>query len=67
MGQAKKITIQIEEELLSDAMKSTESGITETIRQGLKLIASKKAYENATKLRGKHKFRVNTKQLREDR
>lgn len=66
MEAAKKITIQIPESLLHKAQEVTRLGITPTIRQGLELIAASLAYEKLRKLRGKVKFSINVKKLRED-
>ena len=64
---ARKITIQIDEKILDEALKSTNEGITETIRQGLQLLAARKAYQGALELKGKFKLKVDVKKLREDR
>ena len=67
MENAKKITIQISETLLKNAQEQTGMGITETVRRGLKLLASVKAYNELRYLRGKVKFSKSYKQLKEDR
>jgi len=67
MAEAKKITIQIPDDLLKRAMKSTGEGITPTIRRGLELLAASQAYEELRKFRGKYKFSINLKELRKDR
>ena len=67
MSLAKKITVEIPEELLSKAQKATKQSITETIRQGLRLVAASEAYENLRKLRGKVKFSISLKALREEK
>ncbi|KAB2838555.1 hypothetical protein F9K50_09060 [bacterium] len=67
MAEAKKITIQIPDDLLQRAMKSTGQGITPTIRRGLELLAASQAYEELRKLRGKYKFSIDIKELRKDR
>ncbi len=67
MGNAKKITVHVQEELLKKAQKSTGQGITETIRRGLQLVAASESYEALRRLRGKVKFSVDLKSLREDR
>ncbi|MBI2337008.1 MAG: hypothetical protein HYU97_09660 [Deltaproteobacteria bacterium] len=63
----KKITIQIPKQLLNHALESSRLGITQTIAQGLKLVAASHAYEKLKNLRGKVKFNLNLKKLREDR
>ncbi len=67
MGNAKKITVHVQEELLKKAQKSTGQGITETIRRGLQLVAASESYEGLRRLRGKVKFSFNIGTLREDR
>ncbi len=63
----KKITIQIPSALLKKAQLATKMGITPTIRQGLELVAAGRAYEKLRQLRGKVKFSIDLKSLREDR
>jgi hypothetical protein len=67
MSVAKKITVHVSQELLFKAQESTGQGITETIRRGLQLVAASEAYEQLRKYKGKIKFSVSTKKLREDR
>lgn len=67
METAKKITVHVPEELLRKAQEATGLGITPTIRQGLQLVAAGKAYEKLRRLRGKVKFSLDLKALREDR
>lgn len=67
MEQAKKITIQVPENLLRKAQKASGLGITPTVRQGLELLAASESYEKLRRLRGKVKFSINLKALREDR
>lgn len=67
MRSAKKITIHVPEDLLQKAQKSTGQGITETVRRGLQLVAASESYEALRRLRGKVKFSVSLKNLREDR
>lgn len=67
METARKITILIPNNLLKKAQAATGEGITPTIRQGLELVAAGKAYAELRRLRGKVKFSINWKALREDR
>ncbi|MBI4367413.1 MAG: hypothetical protein HY543_11390 [Deltaproteobacteria bacterium] len=66
MNSAKKITIAIPVGLLRKAQAFTGQGITPTIRKGLELLASGPAYEGLRRLRGKLRFSIDLKQLRED-
>lgn len=67
MGAARKITVEVPEDLLRKAQESTGRGITATIRAGLELVAAKRAYAGLRKLRGKVDFSVDIDDLREDR
>jgi len=62
-----KVTVHIEGDLLRRARERTGKGVTATIRQGLELVAASKAYERLRALRGKVKFSIDLKELREDR
>ena len=63
----KKITVHLPEALLRKALQSTGKGVTETIRDGLRLVAAGDAYRKLQQLRGKVKFSVELRRLREDR
>jgi hypothetical protein len=63
----RKVTVHLPEELLRKAQQSTGKGVTDTIRDGLRLVASGDAYKTLRRLRGKVKFSVNVRKLREDR
>jgi Arc/MetJ-type ribon-helix-helix transcriptional regulator len=63
----RKITVHLPEELLRKAQQSTGKGVTDTIRDGLRLVAAGDAYRTLHRLRGKVKFSVNLRRLREDR
>lgn len=67
MEEAKKITLNISEKLLREAQEQTGEGITETVRRGLILLASSKAYNDLRNLKGKVNFSKTYKELKEDR
>ncbi|MFQ5903009.1 MAG: hypothetical protein ACE5JO_04900 [Candidatus Binatia bacterium] len=67
MQTAKKITVQIPEDLLRKAQEATGLGITPTVRQGLQLVAAGPAYEKLRRLRGRVKFSLDLNSLRQDR
>ena len=67
MEAARKITIQVPEDLLKKAQASSGLGITPTIRQGLQLVAAGRAYEKLLQLKGKVNFSIHLKELRKDR
>lgn len=67
MQNARKLTIMIPEDLLKKAQEATGEGVTPTIRRGLEIVAAGRAYEKLRRLRGKVKFSIDFKKLREDR
>ena len=62
-----KITVHVDQSLLQRARKRTGKGVSDTIRQGLTLVAAGAAYQKLRALRGRVKFSVNVRALREDR
>ena len=56
IGEMRKITVEVPEELLASAQAYTGEGVTETVRQGLRKLASIQAQHEARKLRGKVQF-----------
>ena len=64
MGEMRKITVQVPEDLLEMAQALTGAGVTETVREGLKRLASIKAQQELRNLRGKVKFSVDLMALR---
>ena len=64
---ARKITIEVPEDLLRKAQDSTGEGITQTIRRGLQLVAAGRAYEDLRRLRGRVKISLDVRRLRDDR
>jgi hypothetical protein len=67
MSEMRKITVEVPGELLASAQTYTGEGITETVRAGLRRLASIGAQKKALKLRGKVKFSVALDELRYDR
>ena len=63
----RKITVHVPEDLLDRAQASSRQGITETVRQGLRLVAAGETFRRVAKLRGTVKFSVDLTRLREDR
>ena len=63
----RKITVQVPQQDLEMAQKLTGEGVTETVREGLKRLASAGAQQRLLKLRGKVKFSMTLKELRDDR
>jgi hypothetical protein len=63
----RKITVHVPEDLLKSAQKSSGQGVTETVRQGLRLVAAGETFRRVAALRGSVKFSVDLQKLREDR
>jgi hypothetical protein len=63
----RKITVHVPKDLLDRAQKSSGQGITETVRQGLRLVAAGETFRRVAQLRGTVKFSVDMARLREDR
>ena len=56
-----------DDDLLDRAQKATGQGITETIRQGLRLVAAGETFRRVSQLRGSVRFSLDLDRLREDR
>ncbi len=67
MRPARKITVQLPADLIEKAQRSSGEGLTATIRRGLELVAAGKVYDDVRQLRGKVKFSIDWRKLREDR
>ena len=66
MGE-RKITLNVPEELLAAAQRTSGQGVTETVRQGLRLVAAGETFRRVARLRGSVKFSLNLEKLRADR
>ena len=67
MGEMRKITVQVPEKLLEVAQDFTGEGVTATVTEGLKRLASIRAQQELRKLRGKVKFSLTVDEMRYDR
>jgi hypothetical protein len=67
MKSARKITIEIPADLLEKAQEASGTGITQTVRTGLQLVAASNAYAKLRQLRGKVKFSRTWEELKDDR
>ena len=67
MQPERKITVHVPDELLQRAQRASGEGITETIRQGLRLVAAAETFRGVAKLRGAVKFSIDLDRLRDDR
>ncbi len=67
METARKITVEVPQELLEKAQLAIGAGITETVRTGLKLVAATQTYARLRSLRGKVRFSRTPAELKADR
>jgi len=67
MGTDRKITVQIPRELLDKAQKASGTGITQTVRAGLQLVAASRTYARLRQFRGKVRFTRAIDDLKADR
>lgn len=67
METARKITVEIPADLLAKAQRAAGSGITQTIRAGLKLVAASETYAQLRQFRGKVHFSRSLADLKVDR
>jgi hypothetical protein len=67
MKTARKVTVELPSELLEKAQEASGTGITQTIRLGLQIVAASRAYEEIRRLRGKVHFSRTWQELKHDR
>ncbi|HMI95920.1 MAG TPA: hypothetical protein VK479_05360 [Micropepsaceae bacterium] len=67
MGEMRKITVEVPDEVLESAQAFTGEGVTETVRAALRKLASMQAQRELLTLRGTFKFSIDLDELREDR
>jgi len=67
MDTARKITVEVPPDLLERAQRASGSGITQTVRTGLELLAASEAYSQLRRMRGKVRFGRTAAELKADR
>jgi len=67
MGTPRKITVEVPQELLDKAQRASGTGITQTVRTGLQLVAASQTYARLRQLRGKVRFTRTLAELKADR
>ncbi|HEV3277618.1 MAG TPA: hypothetical protein VG860_12445 [Terriglobia bacterium] len=60
----RKLTVIVPDELLQKATRATKSGVTPTVRMGLRLLAARDAYARLRRLRGKVKLGMTWQEIR---
>ena len=63
----KRVTANLPEELLEEAMETTGKGITATLTEGLELVRRTRAYRKAMDLKGRLELNVDLEESRERR
>ncbi len=67
MKTVRKITVEVPAELLQRAQSAGGTGITQTVRTGLQLVAASQTYARLRQLRGKVRFTRTLAELKADR
>ena len=67
VASVKRVTVNLPAKLLASAQSASKLGITETLVQGLELVARRRVAEQARKLRGKLDLRIDIEASRERR
>jgi hypothetical protein len=63
----RKITVEVPERDLASAQELTGGGVTETVREGLRRLASARAQRRLLELQGKVKFSMTWQEMKYDR
>ncbi len=67
MDRARKITVEVPEKLLERAQRASGTGVTQTVRAGLQLVAASRTYARLRQFRGKVRFSRTLAELKADR
>lgn len=67
MEKSRKITVEVPRDLLETAQRASGTGITQTVRAGLLLIAASDTYARVLRLRGRVRFTRTLAELKADR
>jgi hypothetical protein len=67
MNTSRKITVEVPLALLEKAQQASGTGVTQTVRTGLQLVAASRTYARLRKLRGKVRFSRTLAELKADR
>jgi len=67
MEATRKITVEVPPDLLEKAQKATASGVTQTVRAGLQLVAASQACARLREFRGKVRFTQTLAELKDYR
>jgi hypothetical protein len=67
MGLLRKITVDVDDDLLKSAQSASKESISETVRLALRMLAASMAFQKALELKGKVHFSKTWQELKEDR
>jgi hypothetical protein len=67
MATAPKITVEVPQDLLEKAQQASGTGVTQTVRAGLQLVAASRTHARVLRLRGKIRFTRTLAELKADR
>jgi hypothetical protein len=67
METGRKITVEVPLDLLEKAQRASGTGVTQTVRAGLQLVAASRTYARLRRLRGKVRFTRTLGELKADR
>jgi hypothetical protein len=67
METGRKITVEVPVDLLEKAQRASGTGVTQTVRAGLQLVAASRTYARLRRLRGKVRFTRTLGELKADR
>lgn len=67
MSVARKITVEVPDDLMRRAQESTGEGFTATVRRGLELVAAASTFDELRDLRGGVEVSLDLEELRKDR
>jgi hypothetical protein len=67
METARKITVEVPSDLLQKAQRASGTGITQTVRTALRLLAASRTYTRLRQLRGRVRFTRSLEELKADR
>ena len=67
MEPARKITVEVPADLLERAQRASGTGVTQTVRTGLSLVAASQAYARLRQWRGQVRFSRSLARLKADR
>lgn len=67
MATPRKITVEVPKDLLEKAQEASGTGVTQTVRAGLQLVAASRTYARILRLQGKVRFSRTLAELKADR